>query len=690
MNNSRSIVEKMWSSTLEKLQRFFSGSVVLIGGAALLLVFSSYVCGYLQPVRWPTLFYFQLALIVTLLSERRGVMLVIFLLPLAPELHWKVQLLYRPAVPYFVANAGIDLVSGLLCGLFLNRLSTYKSFRFGLNAIPWPLGLLAWVISLSTALAIARNLWLSASPFVSSAFFHQAVRFKLFLRGNDFSPIGDWLTITLGLLFLALLAYWLRQQSDKVQLVFKPTIASLFVSACYGIYQAFTKSGLPQAAIEYRPESFGFSAMGFQPDIHAYAGHMLLGTVGLLGVLRQLNSTRWRYFAYLTMVLCWAALFLSKSRASLVFSLVVFATVIVYVACVFLRNKSKALAAALAVLGLAVITVLIWLSPWLQDIYIQLQNPQLLTFEHLNILSSRRLELFATALRMFSYYPWLGLGQGNFLISSAVVPFSQSEWMAQSGGENAHNYFLQTLAEVGIVGAICYALVFVWPLFQTKERRALVPAAVAIFGLCLGNLYSHSFIIRENLLLLCVFMALAYSYIGSIPQAGSLAKPEGARARVSLKVGVLVTPIILAIAVFAIREVASSFDRLPFQRASNCNRVTPIRGDGWTTGQVTIPLVLQQKGLKILGDTQSIPIQYATQQVSLSLRNAAGISLFGQQYYIDKNKLTIDLQIPAPLLATNGLLTVSLTVDRCYTPRNVSASEDTSRLGIHITAIERY
>ena len=310
--SSRLTIEAAWSSTLEQLQRFFSVSVVLIGSAALLLVFSSYVYGYLQPVRWPTLFYFQLALVVTLLSERRGVMLVIFLLPLAPELHWKVQLLYRPAVPYFVANAGIDLVSGLLCGLFLNRLSTYKNLRFSLNAIPWPLGLLAWVISLSTAVAIARNLWVSTSPFVSSAFFHQAVRFKLFLRGNDFSPIGDWVAITLGLLFLAILADWLREQSDKEQLVFKPTIASLFVSACYGIYQAFTKSGLPQAAIEYRPESFGFSAMGFQPDIHAYAGHMLLGTVGLLGVLRSLNSTRWRYVVYLTMVLCWAALFLSK------------------------------------------------------------------------------------------------------------------------------------------------------------------------------------------------------------------------------------------------------------------------------------------------------------------------------------------------------------------------------------------
>jgi len=690
MNNSRSIVETMWFGALAQLQRFFAGSVVLIGGVALLLVISSYVFGYLQPVRWPTLFYFQLALVVTLLSERRGVMLVIFLLPLVPTLHWQLQFFYRPAVPYFVASAGIDLVSGLIVGFCLNRLSIYKNYRFSLSAIPWPLGLLAWVISLSTALAIARNLWLSASPFVSSAFLNQALRFKLFVRGNDFSPVGDWLAISLGLLFLATLAGWLRQQPDKAQLVFKPTIASLFVSACYGIYQAFTKTGLPQAAIEYRPESFGYSATGFQPDIHAYAGHMLLGTVGLMGALGLLKSKGWRYFAYLTMVLCWAALYLSKSRASLVFSLIAFAAVILLLMRQFLRHKSKTVAASLAILGFALIVTLVWLSPWLHDIFVQLQNPQLLTFEHLNILSSRRLELFATALQMFAHYPWLGLGQGNFLLSSAVVPFSGSVWMAQSGGENAHNYFLQTLADVGLVGAFCYVFVFVWPFFQTKERKALVPAAVAIVGLCLGNLYSHSFIIRDNLLLSCVFMGLAFSYADPISWGARKGNSEAAWGNVSIKMGTLIALMILVTIGFAAREVAGSFDRLPFQQASNCNRLAPIRGDGWTTGQVTLPLVAQQKGLKIWADTQGIPAPYAVRQVNLTLQNAAGITVFERQYDLDSNKLTIDLHIPDTLSAANEPLTASLKMDRCYTPSNVIPSEDNRRLGLHINAIERY
>lgn len=690
MSKGRSIVETMWPCAIQKLQQFFAGSLVLIGSVALLLVLSSYVFGYLQPIRWPTLFYFQLALVVTLLSERRGVMLVIFLLPLVPALHWQLQFFYRPAVPYFVASAGIDLVSGLLGGLFLNRLSTYKNFRFSVSAIPWPLGLLAWVISLSTVLAVARNLWLSTSPFVSAAFFHQVLRFKLFVRGNDFSPIGDWLAISVGLIFLAILAGWLRRQPDKEQLVFKPTIASLFVSACYGIYQAFTKTGLPQAAVEYRPESFGYSAIGFQPDIHAYAAHMLLGTVGLLGALSLFKSARWRYFAYLTIVLCWSALYLSKSRASLVFSLVAFVVVVLLVIRKFLRNKSKTFAAVSTVFSCGFVVVFIWLSPWLHDIFLQLQQPQLLTFEHLNLLSSRRLELFATALQMFANYPLLGLGQGNFLLSSAVVPFSGSVWMAQSGGENAHNYFLQTLADVGAVGAICYVLIFAWPLCRTTERKALVPAAVAIVGLCLGNLYSHSFIIRDNLLLLCVFMGLAYSYVAPLSLAAGKANSKAARGKISIKLGVLIALIILVTIVFAIREVAGSFDRLPFQQAGTCNRMAPIRGDGWTTGQVTIPLAAQQKGLKIWADIEGIPAEYAVRQVSLALLNGVGVTVFEQQFHFDSQKLMIDLQIPEALWVINQALTVSLKMDRCYTPGNVILSEDNSRLGLHIQAIERY
>jgi hypothetical protein len=260
--------------------------------------------------------------------------------------------------------------------------------------------------------------------------------------------------------------------------------------------------------------------------------------------------------------------------------------------------------------------------------------------------------------------------------------------MAQSGGENAHNYFLQTLADVGVIGAICYTLVFVWPFCRTKERKALAPAVVAIIALFLGNLYSHSFIIRDNLLLLCVFIGLAYSYVDSIALNAGKVVPNPARSSVSRK-AVLIALIILLITGLAIREVVGSFDRLPFHQASTCNRVAPIRGDGWTTGQVTIPLVSQQRGLKIWGDTQGIPTQYATRQVNLILQNKMGTKIFEQQYHLDKKKLMIDLQIPESLLSTNEPMTVLLKMDRCYTPSNVTVSEDNSRLGIHITAIER-
>jgi hypothetical protein len=113
---------------------------------------------------------------------------------------------------------------------------------------------------------------------------------------------------------------------------------------------------------------------------------------------------------------------------------------------------------------------------------------------------------------MFSQYPWFGVGNGEFFRLSSVFEFSNSPSMVRAGGENAHNYFLQTLTEVGIVGTLSFITVFLWPFFNVKKRVVLFPVTYGIFSLFLGNLYSHSFLLRENLMLLSIFVGLLYSY----------------------------------------------------------------------------------------------------------------------------------------------------------------------------------
>jgi O-antigen ligase len=674
-----------------KLQWLVTLAAIMLGFGAVLVVVLSYLYGYLQPVRWPTLFYFWLAFFVTLYSERKGVMLLVFALPLVPQLHWQLQFFFRPAVPYFVTSAGIDLVTGLITAFLVGHIVRRKEVCFNRFVTPLPVAILAVLICLSTILAIARNLWQSTSEFLIVPFINQALRFKLFMRGNDFSPISDWLAISIGLLLLLILANWLKGKADKEELIFKPTILSLSISASYGIFQALTAVGLPTAAAEYRPDSFGYSAFGFQPDIHAYAAHMILGAVGLFGVLTRLKSDRWRHFTYAVIILCWIALFLSKSRASLIFSLVMLLIIGFFsVRRVFPRQAKSALF-VLTALSLGSVALMVWLNPWLSDLVRQIVDIKSLTYDQINLLSSRRLELFITAIRMFLEYPLLGLGQGNFLLSSAVVPFSHSAWMAQSGGENAHNYFFQALADTGVIGFACYFAVLMWPVCRTRSLSVLVPVGAATMSLFLGNLYSHSFLIRENLLLLCVFMALAYSYaLPAVQNTASEAEHTFSRCKVPVKFAYLVGLAIVVVIPLAVREIIVSFDRIPFQKASRCIHPSPIRGDGWTTGLVTIPLASSQNGVRISADVSGIPAQYSARNINAVLEDDVGAVLLSRNFSVLEGRVEIEIALPNFYKNLAKPSRILLVVDRCYTPSNLSVSEDHIRLGIHVNNIERY
>jgi O-antigen ligase len=114
---------------------------------------------------------------------------------------------------------------------------------------------------------------------------------------------------------------------------------------------------------------------------------------------------------------------------------------------------------------------------------------------------------------MFSENPIFGVGQGNFFRLSSNIEISHSLYLAQSGGDNAHNYFLQTLAETGLLGALVFAIAIGWPIYRQKHVADIAAPVFAIAAIALGNLFSHPLLIRPNLILFAVFLALMYSSI---------------------------------------------------------------------------------------------------------------------------------------------------------------------------------
>lgn len=78
-----------------------------------------------------------------------------------------------------------------------------------------------------------------------------------------------------------------------------------------------------------------------------------------------------------------------------------------------------------------------------------------------------RLAHWQVALNMFNEHPWLGVGFGNYEV---VYPFYRLiNWLEPLG--HAHNYYLNILAEVGVLGLLGYGKVWLSIILMTWRTR---------------------------------------------------------------------------------------------------------------------------------------------------------------------------------------------------------------------------
>jgi len=142
-----------------------------------------------------------------------------------------------------------------------------------------------------------------------------------------------------------------------------------------------------------------------------------------------------------------------------------------------------------------------------------------------------RMTFWLPAARMFGAYPLLGIGPGEVYrnldrFRTAGGPQPQAENLR---AENAHNFYLQLGAEIGIVGLTAFVTFFGWLLWRTFRsewsRSArdgpggyfCLPAALAIAGLAFYSLAQHPTLRFEFQVLLWILAGLL---VGSL--SGSL------------------------------------------------------------------------------------------------------------------------------------------------------------------------
>jgi O-antigen ligase len=627
-------------------------------------------------------------LIIACYSKRLTVMGLVFALPLLPTFSWQFQLYTGYGRIQDVHAAGLDLVAGILLGTVLCAVFKQRQPLRNQLSLPWPAGLAMIVISVSVAVAIARNLQQSAAPFSGQALLFNLLHVRTLTWHDDYRPLMDWVAYGGAFLTLAVLIPALKGIQDRNDVIFKPLIAGLVIAALVGWRQSAFGAGLSVDLQNFRLDRFGFAALGFQPDLHAFAGHMLLGVLGLLGYVYYKKSAWWRLVLIAGVIpLCWTLLFLSKSKASLALAVLCLGLL----ALVWMVKRwapSRYILGGLATVGLLVLLSMpIFPGLWgtaLTNLTQALGLPDLFA---LNIRLSYRPEVYLAALRMFALFPFAGLGQAEFYRQSANPELSQSFFLSiEQNGENAHNYFLQTLVENGVLGFAVFALMLAYPVLKVTDRRLLVPALAALGAIFCGNMFSHSLLVRENLLLAACFVALLYSFVPAVAEDAT-----NHRAKLNwfdfLQKRYVVIGITCISIAFVIKEGLQSKGNFPFNQDLQCFKERPLYRDGWTSGRYNIDMPVGSTGLTIkLATTQPDALQRpltATINVLFDQR-----PLMQREFVLNKTgpqELALDL--PTGTAATPDDYRIELKVSRCFVPRNFGMNEDSRRLGVRIDAI---
>ena len=648
----------------------------------------------------PSVTLFLLAFIIGLSSEVWGLALVVALLPLTAGIPNLLNTLLG-ANALAMPNPGLDLVAGLLLahlikvamGKVRQDQDSLKEQSSWLASSPWPLGLVMLVITASVVLAISRNIYLSATSTSLRGAVFNLMHFRPMDWRADYLPLGNWVAYALavGLIILVIAKLKSIDSEKRNSWIFRSLMLGLAISAITGLIQAATGWGLPEALLHFRKDAFGYAAIGLQPDLHAFAAHMLLGVVGLWGYFLVCKSKAERLCIVILFLLCSAGLIASKSRASLFIAFIA----LVALGLIYCYRHSKKLfvisliafivLVCFAILGAGSIPGLAWVG----DLMTQMQSRRLDSLSDLGGMMGSRFEIWSAVANMFSAYPLMGVGEGEFYRLSSNISFARSEFLQLNRGENAHNYFLQVLAENGLVGIAVFAIAFIVPYRACKNKQLILPALIGLFSLFLGNIFAHSFLVRENLLLGATLLGLLYSLSG-ITAASAITYLPIASVRSRLLALSAVFVLLVGVAI----EVISSFGKIPFKAGADCfvKDVHPYP-DGWTSGAWEELLPKGTKSLELVALPNRINIQKhaisGRLEMLVWIPGRGKVPVNVRDYEWTTNiPMTLRLDMPAEYDESPHVKSARLQINSCYTPRNLGVNTDGRRLGVQIENVQ--
>jgi O-antigen ligase len=352
----------------------------------------------------------------------------------------------------------------------------------------------------------SRRLLVASLIFVGALFMSAAHALNSAEAGPKVS-----LLLTAVLIFIA--AVQICERREQLLVVFAGALIALCAASLQGVIEHYT--GNYVAAFESGSSTYGRVQGSFDhPNQFATFIASLTPLAGVV-LLNRKFSRAMRLLALTSLALAVPALIFTYSRGSLV--AVVLGT-IVWLA--FLRPR-----AAIAVAVAVAVTAVVLAPGTLKERF----NPSASQRD-----LSERIDLWNAAIQMYSEHPLLGVGVNNYAIAypdlsktPAIAPehrlFLEGE--IQVPPSHAHNLYLNTLAEEGIVGEIALLLLIglsMSAIYRGCQISDSIGRSVCIgIGVSLMTLLFDSFVdatlFTEAALPLFAMLGVAVVFIGLEP-----------------------------------------------------------------------------------------------------------------------------------------------------------------------------
>lgn len=247
----------------------------------------------------------------------------------------------------------------------------------------------------------------------------------------------------------------------------------------------------------------------FSPQMEVHAAGSAFVLAGIAGAGLIAGSRARRATALLLVATVSAGLWISASRPAIV---AVGAAGVVAVAWWGLRSSRRRAVSAIAVAG--VVIALGWFAV----------VPNMGRYNTTTVSVRSRLMMAETSMRLFATAPVFGIGVNQFYAASARALDPDFKSLGGYSRENAHNNFLQILAEQGVVGlaAMLWWLGLLcagaWSATKhqgpLREHRALFLGLLACVGTWLGG---HPLLVREFSTVFFLYAAILAATTSAAP-----------------------------------------------------------------------------------------------------------------------------------------------------------------------------